>query len=137
MNSGEVLDPENPHCTGTAPLCDLDISTTTEPPTPTPTPTMPTTSGYDPSNQCEEPLDVIPYPGDCHKYLMCIANANGGYDLEVIFSNLICTKKVLNVLFIFANFSHTIVVTGFLIPTLMLVLIQLYHQTTICAKANR
>ena len=36
----------------------------------------------------------------------------------------------------YTYFSHTIVVTGFLILTLMLARIQLYHQTTICAKAN-
>ena len=92
MNSGEVLDPESPHCVGTAKMCDLpDFTTTTSTTTPTPTPTPPHTT--DPiSNQCEEPLDVIPYPGDCHKYLMCIANNNGGYDLEVIYvAKLWCT----------------------------------------------
>ena len=32
--------------------------------------------------ECSAPNDVIPFPGDCHKYFMCLANANGGYDLQ-------------------------------------------------------
>lgn len=33
-------------------------------------------------NGCTEHMDVIPYPGDCHKYFMCISDGNGGYNLE-------------------------------------------------------
>ena len=32
--------------------------------------------------QCTEDLDVIPFPGDCHKYFMCLAKEGGGYDLQ-------------------------------------------------------
>jgi len=73
LESGETFDPENPHCKGTAPMCDL-FETTTAPPTTTPNPGP---------NECTEDLDVIPYPGDCHKYYMCLAKENGdGYDLK-------------------------------------------------------
>jgi len=73
LESGETFDPENPHCKGTAPMCDT-FETTTAVPTTTPNPGP---------NECTEDLDVIPYPGDCHKYYMCLAKENGdGYDLK-------------------------------------------------------
>ena len=69
-------------CTGTAPMCDGFNPTTTEMPTTTEKPTPePTTQDPGPY-ECTMPNDVIPFPGDCHKYYMCIANANGGYDLQ-------------------------------------------------------
>ena len=27
-------------------------------------------------------LDMIAFPGDCHKYFMCLAKEGGGYDLQ-------------------------------------------------------
>ena len=80
LNSGETLDPSNPECSGTAPMCDVPVSTTT-----TPTPT--TSSPFDPS-QCTEVNDVIPYPGDCHRYLMCLDDGQGGYNLQVNFDQI-------------------------------------------------
>ena len=48
--TNEVYDPENPKCTGTAPMCHIfDPTTTTSAPT--------TTKPYD--GQCTEDLDVI------------------------------------------------------------------------------
>jgi len=78
LESGEKFDPENPQCTGSAPMCDY-FETTTVPPTTTTTPE--TTTAY--NGECTANMDVIPYPGDCHKYYMCLDNGNGGYDLEV------------------------------------------------------
>jgi len=83
LNSGETLDPSNPKCSGTAPMCDVEPSTTTTTTTTTIPVTSPTTSSpFDPS-QCTEVNDVIPYPGDCHRYLMCLDNGQGGYNLQV------------------------------------------------------
>merc|ERR1712095_236093 len=73
----------NPKCSGTAPMCDVEPSTTTTTTTTTIPVTSPTTSSpFDPS-QCTEVNDVIPYPGDCHRYLMCLDNGQGGYNLQV------------------------------------------------------
>ena len=83
LNSGETLDPSNPKCSGTAPMCDVGPETTT---TPMPSPT--TSSPFDPS-QCTEVNDVIPYPGDCHRYLMCLDNGQGGYNLQVNFDQIL------------------------------------------------
>ena len=61
------------------------VPTTTESTTPEPTTAQPetTTTSVDPGPyECTEPNDVIPFPGDCHKYFMCMVNANGGYDLQ-------------------------------------------------------
>ena len=84
LNSGETLDPSNPKCSGTAPMCDVEPTTPTPTPTTTTIPvTSPTTSSpFDPS-QCTEVNDVIPYPGDCHRYLMCLDDGQGGYNLQV------------------------------------------------------
>ena len=84
LETDEVFDPENPKCTGSAPMCPFGPTTPTPTPTtvtpePTPEPTpTPDPGPYD----CTEPNDVVPFPGDCHKYFMCMANANGGYDLQ-------------------------------------------------------
>ena len=88
LNSGETLDPSNPKCSGTAPMCDVEPSTTTTTTTTTIPVTSPTTSSpFDPS-QCTEVNDVIPYPGDCHRYLMCLDNGQGGYNLQVNFDQI-------------------------------------------------
>ena len=47
-----------------------------------------TTSGNNPGGDCDANYDVLPYPGDCHKYYMCILNDSGDYDVEVIFLNI-------------------------------------------------
>ena len=82
LNSGETLDPSNPKCSGTAPMCDVEPTTPTPTPTTTPVTSPTTSSPFDPS-QCTEVNDVIPYPGDCHRYLMCLDNGQGGYNLQV------------------------------------------------------
>ena len=74
--SGETYDPENPHCKGTAPMCDIGPPTTTTP-APSPTTTTPeapdtTTQKDRPDNDCTEAMEVFPYPGDCHKYYICL-----------------------------------------------------------------
>ena len=74
--SGETYDPENPHCKGTAPMCDIGPPTTTTP-APSPTTTTPeapdtTTQKHRPDNDCTEAMEVFPYPGDCHKYYICL-----------------------------------------------------------------
>ena len=92
------MDPENPMCTGTAPMCDWPFFTTssssttssTTPSTTSSTTSPSTTSDGSDTGECEGPNDVIPYPGDCHKYLMCIDNGHG-YDLQVLVISL--TKK--------------------------------------------
>ncbi len=86
--SGETIDPEDPKCSGTAPMCDLfDTPTTTIATTTTadPTTTMPmttTTSDNNPGG-CEHAYDNIPHPVDCHQYYMCMPDGNGGFSLEV------------------------------------------------------
>ena len=88
LETDEVFDPENPKCTGSAPMCTYPTPTPTPTPTtvtpkPTPEPTPEPTPTPDPGPyDCTEPNDVVPFPGDCHKYFMCMANANGGYDLQ-------------------------------------------------------
>jgi len=77
LMTDEVYDPENPKCIGTAPMCHIFDPTTT---TSAPTTASTTTSPYD--GQCTEDLDVIPFPGDCHKYFMCLAKEGGGYNLQ-------------------------------------------------------
>jgi len=80
LASGETFDPENPHCKGTAPMCPDDFAPST---TAAPTTTQPpTTTSDNNQGQCTEDLDVIPFPGDCHKYFMCLAKEGGGYDLQ-------------------------------------------------------
>lgn len=75
LATGETYDPESPKCVGTAPMCDNPWGPTT---TVAPSTTAP---GPDPSG-CTEDLDVIPFPGDCHKYFMCMAKPGGGYNLQ-------------------------------------------------------
>ena len=74
LETDEKYDPENPMCTGSAPMCpdDFEPTTTTEMPTEPPTTITSTTNTTpDPGpNECTAPNDVIPYPGDCHKYFM-------------------------------------------------------------------
>ena len=57
--------------------------TTPEPTTPQPTSGLPTTTPDNLTGDCEANMDVIPYPGDCHKYYMCLDDGNNGYNLEV------------------------------------------------------
>ena len=76
MAKGDVYDPENPKCGGTAPMCDMfDRSTT---------PMAPTTTTKHADNDCTEANDVLPYPGDCHKYYICVpTEAEGIFDIVV------------------------------------------------------
>lgn len=71
LAKGDVYDPENPKCEGTAPMCDtFDHSTTP----------LPTTPHAD--NDCKEANEVLPMPGDCHKYYICIpTEVNGIFDI--------------------------------------------------------
>jgi len=77
--NGETYDPETESCTGTAPMCDLFTTTTEEPTTTTPAPTTTTTPA---SHACTEHNEVIAYPGNCHKYFMCIEQEDGGFKVN-------------------------------------------------------
>lgn len=35
------------------------------------------------SGDCEFDGQTFPYPGDCHKYYICLPDGNGGYDTVV------------------------------------------------------
>ena len=94
LATGETYDPENPKCTGTAPMCDIHPTTpttTTEAPitpaktTPAPTSEAPeTTTKEHNDNECTEAMEVFPYPGDCHKYYVCVpTEADGIFDIMV------------------------------------------------------
>lgn len=63
-------------------MCHTFDPTTTTPEPTTVTTTESSTTATSGPNECTMPNDVIPFPGDCHKYYMCLANANGGYDLQ-------------------------------------------------------
>jgi len=98
---GETYDPENPKCQGTAPICGDWFSTTS---TPAPTTTTeaepvtsdepePTTTSERMPNECTEYMEEFPYPGDCHKYYVCVPT-----DTEDIFDLIImdCEEYVFN-----------------------------------------
>jgi len=89
LASGETYDPENPKCTGTAPMCDIGPSTTTTTPVPTTqtseAPTKETTTKEHNDNECTEAMEVFPYPGDCHKYYICIPTETDGiFDITIM-----------------------------------------------------
>lgn len=85
--SGDEMDPANPECSGTAPMCDdlypttstTTTTTTTEPSTTTPKPDT-TTSPSD--NECSEYGETLPHPFDCHLYYVCLSGENGGFDVR-------------------------------------------------------
>ena len=75
-------------------MCDINPTTTTTPEpttttTPTPEPTTtpkPDTTTTPSDNECTEDLEVLPMPGDCHKYYLCVAtDDNGHFDILVRF----------------------------------------------------
>merc|ERR1712055_482199 len=57
LATGETYDPENPKCTGTAPMCDIGGPTTT-----TPAPTVETTTKEHTPNECTEAMEMFAYP---------------------------------------------------------------------------
>lgn len=83
LATGETYDPENPKCAGTAPMCDIGGPTTT---TTSPTvPTEETTTKEHSDNECTEAMQVFAYPGDCHKYYICIPTETDGiFDITVM-----------------------------------------------------
>jgi len=99
--SGETYDPENPKCEGTAPICPELFPSTTTTPKPT-TEAAPTTTEAEPEttttkehtpNECTEAMEVFPYPGNCHKYYVCVPT-----DAENIFDIIVmdCDAYVFN-----------------------------------------
>ena len=72
----ETFDPEAEGCTGTAPICDLFTPTTVAT-------TEASTTTTPASHACTEHNEVIAYPGDCHKYFMCIELDAGGFKVNV------------------------------------------------------
>ena len=99
--SGETYDPENPKCEGTAPLCPELFPSTTTTPEPTTevktTEAKPTTTEAEPEttttkehtpNECTEAMEVFPYPGNCHKYYVCVPT-----DTESIFDIIVSFAK--------------------------------------------
>ena len=103
LATGETYDPENPKCTGTAPICG-DWFTTTSTPAPTtepepdttPAPETTTTSERTP-NDCTEYMEMFPYPGNCHKYYVCVpTDTEDVFDLMVSpFNTISKGKKIL------------------------------------------
>lgn len=69
----EKFDPEADGCKGDAPICDLFTPTTTWRPSTTTTPA---------SHACTEHNEVIAYPGDCHRYFMCVELQGGGFTVN-------------------------------------------------------
>ena len=107
VESGETYDPENPKCTGTAPMCDIHPTTTTTTLAPTtitskaPTTTVPqtTTTKEHTPNECTEAMEMFPYPGDCHKYYICLPTETDGiFDITV---SILTFLKPLKYVFVF------------------------------------
>lgn len=71
--SAETFDPENPKCVGTASMCSMF-----DPPTTTAAPTTTTAQGF----PCTEHNELLAYPGDCHKYYMCIEVSPGQFKVN-------------------------------------------------------
>ena len=104
MATGETYDPENPMCKGTAPICgDWFITTTTpapstEPktsPAPTTQKPEPTTTSERTPNDCTEYMEEFPYPGNCHKYYVCVpTDTEDVFDLIVSQHNIITNIKL-------------------------------------------
>jgi len=99
---GETYDPENPKCEGTAPICGDWFTTTSTPapstePATTPAPTTqkpePTTTSERTPNDCTEYMEEFPYPGNCHKYYVCVPT-----DTEDVFDLIVmdCEEYVFN-----------------------------------------
>jgi len=92
--SGETYNPENPKCTGTAPMCPIGpTTTTTETATTTQEATtqkattqeVDTTTPKHNDNDCTEAMQVFPMPGDCHKYYICLPTESDGiFDITVM-----------------------------------------------------
>jgi len=82
FSKGTKLDPENPMCKGTAPMCDLFPHPTTT--TTTTMRTTTTTSHHVPGLPCNADNEVNAYPGDCHKYYRCMdPDHDGVYEVVV------------------------------------------------------
>jgi len=102
LATGETYDPENPMCKGTAPICGDWFTTTSTPapstePVTTPAPTTqkpePTTTSERTPNDCTEYMEEFPYPGNCHKYYVCVPT-----DTEDVFDLIVmdCEEYVFN-----------------------------------------
>jgi len=97
LATGETYDPENPMCQGTAPICG-DWFTTTSTPAPSTEPVTtqkpePTTTSERTPNDCTEYMEEFPYPGNCHKYYVCVPT-----DTEDVFDLIVmdCEEYVFN-----------------------------------------
>jgi len=90
LGNGKKMDPSNPKCKGTAPMCHTFDPTTTSTTTSTTTTTTtpaPTTTTKKPSPgplHCDGEHEVNAYPGDCHKYYRCLdMDGDGILDVTV------------------------------------------------------
>merc|ERR1712055_363533 len=95
---GETYDPENPKCQGTAPICGDWLTTSSTPapstePAPTTQKSEPTTTSERTPNDCTEYMEEFPYPGNCHKYYVCVPT-----DTEDVFDLIVmdCEEYVFN-----------------------------------------
>jgi len=91
LADGDEYDPNVTGCE-TAPICDLNAITpdpdlTTAAPTTTEEvttePPRTTSEGAPLGSLCDEHNEYLPYPGDCHKYLMC-KDADGDGEFDII-----------------------------------------------------
>ena len=88
---GTCFDTPPPNSTTTPPMTTTTTTTTTPrstTTTPTTTPrstttTPTTTTGDCPACQCTYVGEMLPYPGDCHKYYRCLKDAGGEFYVEL------------------------------------------------------
>jgi chitinase len=97
FHDGTTMDPANPECQGSAPMCDMfepstttstttttTTTATTTTTTATTTTTMSSTTSVDPNpNGCSEYGEMLPHPNDCHLYYVCLHDENGAWDARV------------------------------------------------------
>jgi len=80
FSNKKTMDPENPKCKGSAPMCP-NMGPTTPTPSTTPKSTTPVTP---PDLPCNGDGEVNAYPGNCHWYYRCAdSDGDGEYDVQV------------------------------------------------------
>jgi len=83
LTSGEIFDPNVDECES-APMCDIieQPELSTIPPITT-TQMQTTTTDGGLGGACSEHNEMLPYPGDCHRYFRCILQADGTFGTQI------------------------------------------------------